>query len=246
MICSNCGSFNEDDNSYCIECGHDLKNQVENTEKKNDTSLKMFKKTVDDKPRKSANYMLALTVVVLVLFFGRVFTSGIDLGELYSEMNVGIASLLVILLGLFACFFVYSIGIKLRLNIFENTQKYPMNDFYLKVAKIYNMGMSRNIPEQVGFFEVASLTFTNMIPVILLSAFATWNSVWGFPYKFIVELIFALISIIIFVSFLIFPDKVNELLKDDIRTEKGFKNYILLSNIPLLLLMVGTIIHIFF
>lgn len=241
MKCNNCGSYNEDENSYCIECGHDLKNQTNNAEKDIGTN----KKTRDINPGKSANYMLILTSVILLLFFGRILTSGIDLGELYSEINVAMISLMVLFFSLLACFLVYAFGIKMRLNTFENTPKYPMNDFYLKVSRIYNMGMSRNIPKEVGFFEVASLTLINMFPVMLLSTFATWNSVWGYPYKFIVELIFALISIIIFVSFLIFPDKVNKYFKDDIRSEKGFKNYFILSKIPLVLLIIGTYIHVF-
>lgn len=257
MKCDNCGSFNEEENSYCIECGHDLHLQSDNIDNtfsnpndkkayKNENNSKRDKEPINKNPNKSANYILVLTAVVLLIFFIRVFNSGLDLGQLYSDMNIGLLTLTVLFISLFACFWVYAIGIKLRLDTFENTEKYPMNDFFLKISKIYNLGMSRNIPEKVGFFEMSTFTLPNMFPVILLSAIATWNSVWGFPYKFIVELIFAIISIVIFISFLIFPDKINEFFNEDIRTENGFKKFFIISKIPLILMIIGVIVHLFF
>ncbi len=130
------------------------------------------------------------------------------------------------------------------MDIFENTEKYPTNNFYKTVFKIMNFGFSREIPEKIGYYEVSASTFTNMIPVMLLSPIAVWNSVWGFPYKFVVELLFAVVSIIMFVLCLIFPDKVN-LFEEDIRSEEGFKKFYLFSKIPILL-VVGIIIHLFF
>ena len=245
-----------------MNCHEDLRQQANDYEEKtsliddysmqensgnnvDSTPIEKKGKSNNSNPRSSANYILMLTGAMILLFLFRVANRGIDFGELLNEMNIGGLSLIVLVVSLLLSFVIYGLGIKLRVNVFENSEKYPMNDFYFKISKIYNFGMSRNIPEEVGFFEVASITLLNMFPVIVLSTLATWNIVWGFPFKFLIIFVSALISIIIFVSFMVFPDKVNKLFKDDIRSENGFKKYFLVSKIPLLLMLLGVYIHLF-
>lgn len=233
MKCQVCGYENQEDNIKCQQCGYNL--QENNIQKMTDDN----KQTVET----FANLTSKLIIIVPIIFIISFMRSGLDMTEILASGNIGIYSLFTLAGSLFLLLSLWGIGIKLRLDTFINCKKYPYNDFFIKISKVHMLRME-DLSDKIGYFEASMNTgILDIILIPLVAAIVVFDSVWGFPLKFMIELIILIITLIIFFMLKVYPDKINEKLKNDIRTEEGFKTLYYISLCNLILSLIAIIIH---
>jgi len=236
MKCQKCKADNPDESIYCNECGNKIKQ--ENT-------------IVKEKHKKSAaetfaNVTMPLIIIIPVIFIVRLMSKGFNISELFHEgsSSIGILSLITLVGLIFLLLSLWGLGIKLRLETFNNCEKYPYNDYFIKICKLHMIRME-DLSDSIGFFEASVVTnIFDLFLIPLVAAIIVFDSVWGYPFKFIIELIILIITLIIFFMQKVYPDKVNKKLTNDIRTAEGFKTFYHISVLNAILSLIAIIIHV--
>lgn len=200
-------------------------------------------------PVKFAKKFMYVLVMMPIVFFIQFSRRDLDPSLLFSLSLDGQSVKLIamfVFLGVVVLYFgLWGVAVYLRADVFNKSERYPMNDYFLKKYKLHKMGKKYKLPDSVGFFEVMLNSsvfdvYTIALAVPLVICYLVWNN----PVKLALLTMIAIISIIISVSLKVFPDKINKYFKNDIRSEEGYRTYYKISLIPVLLLVPVVLIHI--
>ena len=210
-----------------------------------DNNQKSLKSTIT----KTGLGMMGASLIFLApMLLGVGKFSKFNLYELLNPANNthgGLRFLVSFILFLFVILFIFGLACYFKTNLLASGIKVERKHTLIRVLSKLNMDKSIFREDEVTYYEAISYSNILMLlitPVVLAVGF--YSLYTPVSAVMILEVILALISLIVTAIVILNPDTISFYLKKDVRDYEGFKQLVLIANIPTVALVIMIVIHV--
>lgn len=254
--CPQCGMDNNDGTPNCWKCGYPLDNieAKEESHSKEEVEKEVIeeKRISDDKKRANSDSiskkiaLIPLFAVIILLV--RANIRGINLLGLFSgkglHENFPIICLSILFVGLLICVCLMGLIPLIRKETFNESIPVKKRHKILKTINKFNSASKLYSQNEVSYKEVVMSNTFNivLIPVILVITFG--SLVYPHMPATIINCVLSVITVIIGILVYIFPEKLNNYLKEDIRSPEGYAKLFVVAHLPIIFLLIMIVLNI--